>query len=217
MVPNIAPAWTVERQRELLSGLGPEYVDVLGAAALKRKSPADLKQRAELLRPTSRQSGERIYVAALACIAWPGHGERDFLAVLSALAGDAATLVDMETGGEIAPMPDAPALAAAVEDYRKGFYRASTTGARDAGTKTAAAKAIADTEARIALIRKDWPLSEPSTSDLLAKAGKARGRPMAYKTAVAYLGSRKKAQTLHQAELKRTAIRAAKREKANAE
>ena len=44
---NLHPAWPIERQREILGECDATYADKLGPAALKRREPADLKERAD--------------------------------------------------------------------------------------------------------------------------------------------------------------------------
>ena len=211
-ISNLHPAYTVAAQREVLAGITTLYVDELGPAARRRKDPADLKQRALMLRPTTRREGETIKIMALCCMARTG---LDFLAVLAAAAARNATIVALNSGRTIAPSASPAETLAAAQEV-DGLWR--RTGLGDARKAAAAAK-VADTERRLGLIRDDWPKpdSEFTTADLLHRAGskpKRRGSkwvPMAPITARLALGRRPEVQRAYANRLAQEAGRAAGR------
>jgi hypothetical protein len=167
------------------------YQDDLKPRALKAHSPADLKERAELLRRTSRRGGaETIYVASLGVLAWVAE---DFMASMGAAAARNATVVALDTGRTISPTATAAELAEALSEFLTARRRHQTSEGRLAGVEASRKLRMADTAARAALIADDWHGVTAATDDLLLRAGKVRRGsvvPMAWATAVRLLGRR---------------------------
>lgn len=190
---NILRQWLMRDQLLALAKVShaEHYQDDLRPAALKAHSPADLKERGELLRKTSRKRGdETIYVASLGVLAWVGG---DFLDCLAAASARNATVVALDTGRSIPPTARAPELAEALGEFLASRRRHQTTGGRLAGVQASRALRMEDAQKRKALIEADWHGTELPTSVLLDRAGKERrGRwvPMAWATAVRLMGRR---------------------------
>jgi hypothetical protein len=204
---NILRQWPIDAQRKALADVPKPvetYEDVLKPHALKTHSPAALKERAELLRPTGRRNAvETIHVASLGVLAWVAE---DFMACMGAAAKRGATVVAVETGREIPPTASAADLAEALSEFLTARRRHQTTGGRLAGVQASRDVRMADTKARAALIADDWHGVDVPTSDLLERAGKERrGRvvPMAWATAVRLLGRRPTAEKMRAAAAKR--------------
>lgn len=201
---NILRHWPIAAQRDATAHvIGEVYEDVLKPRALKAHSPADLKERAELLRPTGRRRGdETIYVASLGVLAWVAE---DFMACMGAASARGATVVALDTGRSIPPTANAADLAEAQSEFLAA-RRKQTSGDRLAGVAASKAKRMADTKTRLALIEADWHQPIVPTSELLLRAGKKRrGRivPMAWRTAVDSLGRRPTAAKMRAAQMER--------------
>ena len=204
---TIHPAWSLERQRAAIGADGgTEYVDEVSTAARKRRDPAVLKARADLLRPSSRQTASKICicVASPSCLAF---SPDDLSATLAAAADRHATVRFADTGIEIAPRPETMLVDTVARQFsvalrRRGLHRPHAEIAEERRK---------DTLRRIDLIRADWPKPEPSTAELLARAGVKSGKPMAPATAREHLGPRPAAQRAYQLERNREAGRAAAR------
>jgi hypothetical protein len=201
---NISRRWPIEKQRALLGKRTPEYLDDLRPAALKRRNAKDLKERAQLLRPTSRTDGEIIEVASFQVLAW---SHKDFCEVIAAASARRATLRALDTGHEVAPHPAAEAVAREVQEFIRIVQ------ARGLGRSPAeiAEERRADTVRRIGLIAADWPKpsAEVSTKALLERAGIKPGKPMAAATARRLLGPRDEAQRTYAIKAAQAAGRAA--------
>lgn len=206
---NILRQWTLDAQRKALAGVPPpveRYEDVLKPRALKAHSPADLTERAELLRRTSRRRGaETIYVASLGVLAWQAE---DFMACMGAAAARHATVEALDTGRSIPPTATAKELAEALSEFLASRRRHQTTGGRLAGVQASRALRMEDAQKRKALIEADWHGTEVPTSVLLDRAGKERRGcwvPMAWATAVRLMGRRPTTEQFRKAEAKRKA------------
>ena len=207
-ISNMHPGSSIAAQREAMAGVDPIYVDELGPAARRRKDTAALKQRAVLLRPTSRAAGETIKVLGLPVLA---RGTLDLVDVLAKAAARNATILVMDTGLTLAPGADAATVHQAAADLEKA-WRSPGLGK---GRELAGERKIADTMRRIELIRADWPKpdAEFTTPELLLRAGPRKGVMMAPATAKRHLDSRPEVQRAYAIEQAREAGRAAAREK----
>jgi hypothetical protein len=197
---NLCAAWPIERQQAVLGERNRVYLDKLSAKAIRNGDTKAMKERAAMLRPTSRQEPERIVVASFRCLAatW-----QDFAGVIASAAARNATLHALDTGVTIEPH----AAGQLVADEIAAFGRAVRRGGKGRTPEEIAEERRADTLRRIDLIREDWPKPEPSTAELLARAGVKPGKPMAPATARAHLGNRPKVQHAYQMEQNRQAGR----------
>ena len=213
---TLSAAWPIERQREKLGTRIADYVDVMHPATLARIRAGTLtpdkalRQRGDMLRPSSRKEGEIIEVASLVCLAV---NTADFLAVVAAAGARRAVIHALDTGAEIATAAD---LARALPAFQQALR------GRELGRSRAqrAAEQAEESRRRAMLVADDYgrPDSEVPMHELRARAADKDGKPMAPATLVKYLGRRKDAQRLRAAGLKRSATAAAKREEqANAE
>ena len=200
-ISNLAPGWPVERQEALLAAHVPDwpnvtvYRDILDARTRRANDPADLVNRAAMLRPTGKlRDAETIYVASYAVLAVR---KADFEGVQAAVKARGATIRAFDG----AQAPSLPAFVAArVEGSRKQ--------ARENGIKVSAERRRARADEGCERIKPLWgtPNTENSTTALLALAGEP-GEPLSYNTVVARLGGREAAQRRYQAALKRKACR----------
>lgn len=205
---NLHPAWPIERQREILGEADATYTDKLGPTALKRRDPADLKDRANLLRPTSRRAPETIRVASPVTFAF---SRADFAMAVAAAHARMATLVFVAPGLTLPPAPE-------VETYDKllaSFDKQNRTRGLVMTRAERAALLIADTQRRAQIIKPYWHLPEEEwpKAKLLMMAGPRPGVPMSPANAKRELGSRHLAQAEYQRHLNREAGRAAARAK----
>ena len=187
-ISNIDPAWPISRQRELLAGIDRVYEDRLNQAALKRRDPKELKDRALLLRPTSRQTPEVIVVASINCLAWTWE---DLCAAVVAAEARHATIREASTGWQFAPGDGAGELARRLPTFARQKRARGLVKSREEYN----AQRLADTRRRAELIKPYWhlPNSEWPKAVLLEMAGQD-GKPMALATAERHLGNRYAAQ-----------------------
>ncbi len=199
---NILRHLPLEAQRNALAKVpqpAETYEDVLKPRHLKAHSPEALKERAMLLRPTSRKGHEEtIYVASLGVLG--GWTAEDCLKALGAAGARNATVVALDSGRHIPPTATGAELAEAISEFVAARRRQQTTGGRVA----AGAARKAGTAARAALIAEDWHRVDVPTDVLLQRAGRTLKRktkliPMAYRTAVQHLGRRPTARKLRAA------------------
>lgn len=206
---NRVPGWSLEAQEAKLREAGcwndgAVYRDDLSAAKVRARDPADLKQRAVLLKPSSRRGAEVIAVATLPALAV---STPDLLDALAAAGARGATVRAADTGFEITPSPEAADYAGALREFQRAKRAGETTGARSKGVE-AAAKARNDrTAAGCALIRDEWRNADSTvpTPNLIAASGLSR------RTVESELGSRTSAQAEAQRTIKRREARQAKR------
>ncbi len=200
---NILRHLPLEAQRKVLAGVEKPYEtyeDILKPRHLKAHSPDALKERAMLLRPTSRKGHEEmIYVASLGVLG--GWTAEDCLKALGAAGARNATVVALDSGRHIPPTATGAELAEAISEFVAARRRQQTTGGRLA----AAAARKAGTAARAALIADDWHRADVDTDVLLLRAGRTLKRkvkvvPMAYRTAVQHLGRRPTARAMRKAQ-----------------
>ena len=191
-ISNISKLWPVERQREVLANAEGTaklsvYEDKLTRRGLQARTPDLLEERADMLRPTSRKTGETIYVASLAVLAF---GAADLVNVLAAAAARRATIEVVADSLTIPPNAPAAVMAEVMAAWERAKRRALTEGGRLAGIRVAAERRRAKTAAALDKVRDDWgkPSSEVSTAALIERSG------LTYKALNEHLGPRKKAQ-----------------------
>lgn len=189
---NISKLWPLARQHDVLAKVQgweklPRYTDTLTRRGLQARTPDLLEERGDMLRPTSRRSGETIYVASLAVLAF---GATDLVNVLAAAAARRATIEVL--ADDLTIPPDAPAavVAEVMAAWERAKRRALTEGGRLAGVKVATERRRAATAVALDKVREDWsrPSDEVSTAELIERSG------LTYKTLHEHFGPRKKAQ-----------------------
>ncbi len=185
----------MERQRDMLDGLGSLYEDVLRKSKLEEarrsRTGKQLEQRATLLAPTSRATPETIHVASLVCFVL---SPMDLGRVLVAAAERNATVMVHDDGLVIPPNPTAEVVSKALQSLDTAKRRAAGQLSGLKGYQVSVANRVVDTARRAELIRNDWALRDHTTHDLLARAGRKPGQPMSYNTAVKLLGKRERQQ-----------------------
>ena len=92
------------------------YRDTLKPGERKRRATDALKERTDMLRPTTPRQ-ETIYVACLGLLAWD---LRDFGRCLAAAQARGATIVALNTGREIGPDAGAGEISEAQGDLTEG-------------------------------------------------------------------------------------------------
>jgi len=145
------------------------YVDRLSKAAVKKRDPAALKQRASLLDP--EHDGETIYIAGLRVLGWTMN---DIARALLAAANSNTNVHCVDTGTTYSADMPGPALlealASAEEAHRRGVAQDRQTRATTASQrKRAKAK-----QAALNKIRERWRDRAHDTDALIAESGLSR-------------------------------------------
>ena len=190
-ISNIDPAWPLARQREMIAGIEAVYEDKLTPAALKRRDPAELKDRKLLLRPTSRRDPEMIVIASINCLAWTWE---DLCDVVVQAAARHATIHEASSGWEFKPGDGAGELARRLPTFARQKRARGLVKSREEFNR----ERMEDSRRRAETIRPYWhlPNEEWPRDKLLEMAGRD-GKPMALHTAQKYLGNRYAAQKEH--------------------
>jgi hypothetical protein len=187
--------WSVQDQLEALRlaevlEADKLYTDELTAARAKRPAqvhPEWLEQRAVLLKPTGRKSGETIAVASLLAF---GVDEADLVDALAQAFGRRADVLAVDSGFLIAPGDRADMMSAAIADWRRAKRDAQTKPGRRMGNTAAAEAAKMRTLAKLPVARPLWaqPSEQISTTEI------AKRSCLSVKTLYSYLGRREVAQ-----------------------
>lgn len=135
-VRNGVPGLSVEEQDALIAPFNSVavYRDILPKTRLKRRDPADLVQRREMLRPTSRGTPETIGVASLRVLGW---NAEDILWALAQAAARQATIIALDTGEQYEPSDEAERLRRGVAEACQQNRKQQTRNAYPAGVKAA--------------------------------------------------------------------------------
>jgi hypothetical protein len=214
-ISNISPLWKIEDQRKMLAaeGVDPDriFVDELTTIERRAHRVESLSARAEMLRPTTRKSDERIIIASPAVLAW---SSEDFTAALTEAAARNATVRFLDTNLEVGPQAKIPQLHKAAKAFAATRKRSGEVEHGRAGGLKSAEVRSKETAAKS--IEAEWALSEGEegympTSELLASVTIRN-----YSTAVRYIGHRPIKQAARQAALKRKASRERQKEGARA-
>jgi len=187
--------WSIEdqlaalRQADLLE-TDKLYTDELSPARAKRPAqvhPEWLEQRAVMLKPTGRKSGETIAVASLLVL---GVDEADLVAALALAEGRHATVRAADSGYIIVPPYEGWGMSAAVQDWRRAKRAAQTKAGRYLGNAAAAEKSKARSLAKLPEARPLWarPTEEISSVEIGERVG------LSVKSLYKYLGRREVAQ-----------------------
>ena len=198
---NIGLGWTLEQQEKLLATEAPDwpatlYKDELPARALRARNPDALKERAALVRSSSRRrDDEVIHVVSLGVLAWR---QDDFASFIEKLADQRYTLVahhDAKTFN-LAHEKD---RRAAVEAFPESRKKGSRQKGRLIGAKRSAEIRNARSREACEKIRERWSLSSElyATADLITETGFSRN------TVQRWLGKRPAAQARRLRNLKR--------------
>jgi hypothetical protein len=207
---NLSPAWPISRQEELLATALPGWPkgvtvhrDIMKARDRQAHQTDRLVERAKLLRPSSRPSGETIWLAALPVLAW---GANDLLACLTLAASRNATVRVLQPPLTLLPSATAADLHEAMASFADGKKRAAEAVRGLVGGKVSGELRKAAARQKAETIKTEWslPSDDYPTLALLDKAGISRN------TAKLYLGPRAEAQRVHLASLKRAATRKVK-------
>lgn len=202
---NISPLWPISRQEELIDACGPVEVfqDILSPKERKGHGICTLKQRQAMLRPSCRDAGEIIYVAALAVLAWSAE---DLLVCLTLANARGAIVEVLDCDLSIPPGAGSDVLHEAVKAFAASRQRDAAYVRGKRGGETSGAQRAAQARAKAETVRAEWALPSDlyRTVDLLVTAGLSRN------TIKLYLGPRDVAQKTHQASLKRAATKRAK-------
>ena len=205
---NISPLWPIERQEaalcDVLTG-ATVFREILPTRDRRAHRPAALIKRNEMLRVTRRPAGETIYLASLAVLAWSAD---DLAQCLAAAMARNATVVALDIGLTIPPMPGAEVLHQAILAFAESRRKSDAIRDGKAGAAVSASVRSAKADAAIERIKARWPLPSDawSTADLVAEAGVSRN------TVQARLGTRPAAQKKHLAAIMRRSKKEAKGE-----
>ena len=172
-IRNGVTGWPVERQRKALADAGfngPIYEDALTRNQQRGRNVAALEQRAQMLRPTSRQDPQLILVASIRILAL---SPVDLTAALAAAAACRATVRALDTGLEIGPAAGAAEFAAACAAWDKARRSDQTLAGREKGRLAAEATKTAKREPRLAQARELWakPSDEISVQEIAHRVG----------------------------------------------
>lgn len=207
---NIRKGWPVERQEAALDAAAPGwrkatvYRDVLPPRKRQSHGPADLIERASMLRPTRRRSNDTVTVAGVAPLAWT---LPDFLAVLTALAARGDTLTDLDSGLSVPPDATASVIQQAADTFERAIRRVGSYGKTGGQVSGERRSEVAKTACERIAERWKLPSEDYPTAALLAEAGVSRP------TAIQYLGPRQRAQWEHQRSTETAARNRARRRK----
>jgi hypothetical protein len=208
-ISAIAPGWPPDRQERVLDEKlpgwrgGTVFQDIEFTVRQKRsRDPALLYDRATAFRVTTRSTRQTLHVAALPCIAW---NAADFQGnVLPGLRASKQDLTAVDTGFTVRPSGNEDALAEFQARRKLGSQEASRLVGAVVSANNRKMKALEACEK----IKDRWeqPTKLYPTVKLLKEAR------VSLNTAKKHLDPRPRAQRIYQAEQKRAAKRAAKKE-----
>lgn len=159
--------WPMEEQETRLRAVGvfdaeQLYRDELSVSRARKPShiqPAWLLERADLLKPTRRRSGETIYVATLLALAV---SEGDLVTALVAASGRQATIKALDSGLEFALTEGPIVFQRAVADWQRAKRDAQTKPGRAEGNRVAAEKRRRRTLEKLPEARPLWRDAKPT-------------------------------------------------------
>ena len=163
------PGLTMAKQEEILTAAGIDisdaYRDMLKKAQIKRRSPDELRDRARMMRPTSRGTPEIIYVASLRCLGWT---MADIARAIAAAGRRNASIhaVDIAETFNAETIPERLMLALANADDARRIGQ--TADGRSAGVTAAAIKKEKKRKAQLAIAAPLWvlPSGEISATEI---------------------------------------------------
>lgn len=200
-ISNISPLWPEQRQAQVCEQAGPEaqwFKDELDSRDRRAQRAAGLTNRAQLLRPTTRQAPDRLYVAALPCLAFD---TEDFLEVLKAAAARNLTVVALTEKLTFSPSQHSGTLNKAAAAFVEAAAAARAFSRGQLGGTASGAKRQAQTAAAAKLIEKDWGNPAVTNAALVKRAGRS------INSLKNVLGDRRAAVRAWKAEEKRKATR----------
>lgn len=186
--------WSLEDQRAALKAASAydssrEFCDELAATKAKRPAqvrPEWLEQRAVLLKPTARRSGERVSFGTILALAV---GEGDLVTCVASLARRRDTIFAADTGFTAGPEYPPDEMKRVVDAWLAAKRDAQTKPGRAAGNRAAADKKRAETMRRLVPARPLWRSREKNRltgAQIAAQVG------LSEKTLYTELGSRPK-------------------------
>lgn len=185
---------SLDRQLEMLAGIETRsrYIDRLTIRQLTRRDPASLKQRKELLRPTSRRTPERIYVASFRVLGWT---IPDICRVIAAAGRRNASVYALDVDREISVAMPGPELLEAIAVLYEERITADREGVRYAGVEASKEARRNRRAAKLTKARELWgrPPGEISAADIARQVG------LSVRTLHTYLGPRYAAQQRREA------------------
>lgn len=198
---NISPLWTSQRQDAVLPQ-GIQFEDQIKPHRRRRANLNDLPQRANLLRPTTRQGVKTIVVAALPVLAFDSD---DFIYVLKQAADLTAEIHVCEPPMVFKPHKQAAILDKAAQLFRKAKDESNAFERGRLGGIQSAAKRKAEAEEKAQGIGQYWNNARYTNAELVKMSG------VSINTLKRIFGSREKAIRNALATQKRKAARGAKR------
>lgn len=192
---NLTPVWPLKRQEAILNGISAtKFCDELPSGERRGFRLNGLPERRSMLRPTTRQAQQTIFVASLAVLA---RNAEDLMLALSQASEINATVRDVSANVDIKPHAKAKELKKAAEIFTQGRMRAmevergTTGGRKSADLRLAQAKKIALEH------EKDWLEYGKTNKQISEESG------LSVNTLKAHLGRRVEARARHQGMLKR--------------
>jgi hypothetical protein len=198
---NISPHWPFERQKKLAEEKVPGFPDGvtifqddLSAGQRKVHQESDLKERAQLLRASTRKGGETIILPSLAVFDWTIAG---MLACLTQAAARKAVVRVLDADLEIGIKPSPAVLNKAIAAFHKARDRdrrmepGKKGGQISGGARAAQAKTIA------LKYKADWEASKKTSNAIAKESG------LSVNTLKLYLGGRVEARRIYDAADKR--------------
>lgn len=172
-IRNGVAGWPVDRQILVLADagfVGPIFEDTLTSDQQRGRNVSALKQREQLLCPTSGQASERIWVANIRVLAL---SPVDLTAVLAAASARRATVRVVDSGLEVGPDAGAAEIAAAAASWDAARRAGQTLVGREKGHQAAEATKSANREPKLALARELWakPSNEISVKEIALRVG----------------------------------------------
>ena len=201
-ISNLSPQWPVRRQHEILAsmeGAVTIFSDELKASERRGYRIDGLKDRQQMLRPTTRNGEQIIFVASLAVLA---RNAEDLMVVLAQASERNATIRDLTAKIDIKPHAKAKELKVAAQMFADARKRAAETERSDAGGKRSAEIRKAEAKAKAETVKDEWPLYNFTSEQLARQAG------ICVNTLKEYLGNRRDGRRSHQAAQKRKEKRA---------
>jgi len=187
-ISNLSPVWPVSRQEAILAGIDATiYRDELPSAERRGYRVDGLPERGQMLRPSSREAGQIIFVASIGVLA---RNAEDLMLVLAQIAERKATIRDLSAKIDIKPNATTKDLNVVTKVFIEARKRAiesergKTGGQKSGGLRAQLAKETAvkfegewqDFKKTNQQIAKDSGLSVNTLKLYLGRRAEARAR-----------------------------------------